>query len=105
MKRMMVRYRVKPDSVAENRRFVEAVYAEMSATRPDGIRYATFLLEDGVTFVHLFSNERADGKNPLAEMAAFKAFQAGLPDRCIEGPTPVNMEEVGSYRMLGYRDR
>lgn len=105
MKQVMIRYRVKPDRVTENQRLVEAVYAELGAKRPDGIRYATFLLEDGVTFIHLFSNERADGKNPLGETDAFKAFQAGLGDRCVEGPKPVDIREVGSYRMFGDRDR
>jgi hypothetical protein len=101
MKHLMVRYRVKPDRVAENQRLVEAIYAELGAKRPEGIRYATFLLDDGVTFIHLFSNERADGKNPLGETEAFKAFQAGLRDRCVEGPTPADMTEVGAYRMHG----
>lgn len=100
MKRVMVRYRVKPNRVAENQRFVEAVYEELNARRPEGIRYATFLLEDGVTFIHLFSNERSDGKNPLRETGAFKAFQAELGDRCDEGPTAVDIREVGSYRMF-----
>ena len=53
MRRVMVRYRVKPDQVAENEQLVRDVYEELSRTQPDGFRYGTFKLEDGVSFVHL----------------------------------------------------
>ena len=53
MRQVMVRYKVKPDRVAENEALVRAVYEELAATEPAGLRYATFRLEDGVTFVHL----------------------------------------------------
>ena len=34
---------------------------------------------------------------PLAKSEAFKAFQAGLKDRCEEPPNPVDLELVGAY--------
>jgi hypothetical protein len=33
-------------------------------------------------------------------MTAFKAFQSGIRDRCIEPPQPNNATIVGNYRML-----
>ena len=33
-------------------------------------------------------------------MAAFKAFQSGIRERCIEPPQPNNATIVGNYRML-----
>ena len=42
MRRVMVRYRVKPDQVAANEELVRAVYEELDRARPDGFRYATF---------------------------------------------------------------
>jgi hypothetical protein len=100
MKRVMVRYRVKADRAAENRRHVEAVFAELARDRPEGIRYATFALEDGVSFVHLASIETADGGNPLLAVAAFRDFTAQIKDRCDEPPTTHTLDEVGSYRMF-----
>ena len=51
MRRVMVRYRVKPDRVEENEELVRSVYEELRRTRPEGLRYATFKLEDGVSFI------------------------------------------------------
>jgi hypothetical protein len=101
MKRIMVRYRVKAEEAAQNRRFVEAVFAELRAAAPAGLRYASFVQPDGVSFVHIASVETADGGNPLTASAAFKAFQAGIKDRCDEQPVAVELQEVGAYRMFG----
>lgn len=98
MKRVMVRYRVKPDRAGENEALVRAVYEELAAERPDGLRYATFRLPDGVSFVHVSSTE--DGRNPLTDVAAFGRFTAGIADRCDEPPVLTELEEVGSYRFF-----
>jgi len=39
--------------------------------------------------------------NPLASSAAFSEFQAGIADRCADGPAPADAAVVGSYRMIG----
>ena len=98
MKRM-IRYKVKADRAEENSELVRAVYAELASVRPDGLRYATFKLDDGVSFVHIASIETADGRNPLADVAAFARFQEGIGERCAEAPVTVEIEEVGSYGM------
>ena len=96
MRQVMVRYRVKPDRVAENEELVRAVYEELGRRAPDGIRYATFKLADGVSFVHV---ARTTGEgNPLTELAAFNAFQQGIPDRCDEPPFLTELETIGAYR-------
>src|SRR5688500_4325713 len=92
----MVRYKVKTDRVAENERLVRAVYAELARERPAGLRYATFKLEDGVSFVHIVSHE-SENDNPLGEYAAFKAFVAEIQDRCDEPPVRAALDEVGSH--------
>jgi hypothetical protein len=99
MKRVIVRYRVKPDRVAENEALVRAVYDELSTSRPDGLRYGTFRLADGVSFLHLAVEE--DGTNPLSKVAAFQRFQAGIADRCDEPPVVTELDEIGSFRMFG----
>jgi hypothetical protein len=98
MPQVMVRYRVKPDRVEENEELVRAVYAELASAQPEGLRYATFKLPDGVTFVHLAEH---DEDNPLPKLESFQRFQAGLGERCDEPPAPARLDEIGSYRMFG----
>ena len=101
MKRIMVRYKVKPDQAGENQQLVEQVYAELQRNAPAGLRYATFKQSDGVSFVHIASTETANGESPLPQLAAFKAFQAQIKDRCEEMPVVVDLEEIGSYHFWG----
>jgi hypothetical protein len=98
MSALVITYRVRPDVADENQRLVEAVFAELAASDPGGIRYATWRLEDG-TFVHVAD---VDGdSNPLAATAAFAAFQQDLAERCLpgQGPEAQPASLVGSYRI------
>jgi hypothetical protein len=96
----MVRYKVKPELAQENERLVRAVYAELEHSAPAGLRYATFKLEDGVSFVHLASIETDDGHNPLRDMDAFKRFQANAGERQDEPAVTTELREIGSYRLF-----
>jgi hypothetical protein len=101
MRRVMVRYTVKPGRAEENERLVRDVYDELHRTGPEGIRYATFRLADGVPFVHIVSVETDDGRNPLGNVAAFARFQEAVTERCDVAPVVTELSEVGSYRLLG----
>ena len=101
MKRIMVRYTVKADRAADNERFIKAVFAQLDREKPDGIRYASFKLDDGASFVHIASVETSDGTNPLFALAAFQEFTSQIKDRCAEPPITVTLNEVGSYRLFG----
>ncbi len=96
MRQVMVRYTVKPERVAENEELVRAVYEELAQVAPDGLHYATFRLEDGVSFMHVAVTE-AD-RNPLSDLEAFQRFQAGIADRCDEAPVVTALSEIGSFR-------
>src|SRR4051795_1285805 len=85
MGEVVVRYKVKPDRADENQRLVEGVYAELADRAPAGFRYATFRLDDGVSFVHVASLE-ADAETPLPKIAAFTEFTREIADRCDEPP-------------------
>lgn len=95
MKRKMIRYRVKADRAAENEALVAAVFEQLARERPEGLRYTSLKLEDGVSFVHVV--EEAPGARPLTELAAFDAFRAGLRDRCDEPAVAVEFTPVGAY--------
>lgn len=96
MTRLMIRYRVKRDGVGRNLELLRAVYEEMEAVQPDGLSYATFQLEDGVSFVDLVATE--DGPKPLSQLEAFRRFRSTLDERCDEPPTMTELREVGSFR-------
>jgi hypothetical protein len=93
VRRVIVRYRVKPERVEENERLVRAVYEELHRAGPAGFRYATFKLDDGVTFVHV-----AEGDDPpLPGLDAFKEFQRDIAARCDEPPVASAAEQIGSF--------
>jgi len=99
MNTVIVRYKVKADQSDDNVGLVEAVFAALKGKSPEGVRYATFVADDGVTFFHIASFD--DGvENPLPQLDAFKAFQKGLGDRCEEGPVPTSVKEVASYNFF-----
>jgi hypothetical protein len=97
MSKVMVRYKVKPERAQENEQLIRAVYEELQSTVPAGLRYATFRLDDGVSFVHIASNE-TDGPTPLLEVAAFQQFQKDVGVRCAEPPVSGELHEIGSFR-------
>jgi hypothetical protein len=99
----MVRYKVKPGRAAENEELVRGVYDELHEADPGGLRYATFKLPDGLSFVHVAAVETDDGRNPLVDVKAFARFQENIAERLDEGPDSTELSEVGSYRFL--RDR
>lgn len=94
----IIKYKTTEEGAEANARLLAAVYTELAATDPGGLGYATFRLDDGVTFVHI---ARLDGDdNPLSRSAAFLEFQEGLVSRCVEPPCPADATLVDSYGVL-----
>lgn len=100
MKRIMVRYKLKADKVEENKQLVKAIFEELKAKQPEGLRYASFGFPDGLSFVHIASIETEDGKNPLGMTDAFALFTKDIKDRCEELPVAMDLSEVGSYQFF-----
>jgi hypothetical protein len=98
MYQRLIRYRTRPDQADANAKLVEAVYAELHRTRPDGVSYATFRLNDQVTFIHIVQVRQEP--SPLLAVTAFAEFQAGITDRIDQGPLQENLTELGSYRFF-----
>ena len=96
MRRVLIRYRLKPDQVERNEELVRAVYEELHRAAPSGFRYVTFKLEDGVTFMHISESEGED--SPLPGLASVQEFQREIADRCEEQPVFAELTEIGSYR-------
>jgi hypothetical protein len=92
---VVVRYRVKPDALEQNVQLVRAVYDELASIRPEGLRYSTYRIDE-TTFVHVATIEGAG--NPLEDVPAFRAFTAGIDQRCEEVPQAAAGELIGSYQ-------
>jgi hypothetical protein len=99
MSQIIVRYKLKPERVEENEQLVRAVYDELRRTQPAGLRYATYRLEDGVSFVHVAASDAE--RSPLSDLEAFQRFTEGIRERCDEPPVVTEMHEIGSYRFSG----
>ena len=100
MKQVIVRYRAKPERAAENEELVRTVYAELRETKPAGLHYATFRLDDDVSFLHLSAQDNV-GPSPLTNLEAFKRFQENIADRCDEAPVVTSLTEIGTDAILG----
>jgi hypothetical protein len=100
MKRTLIRYKTKPEMADENAELIAGVFAELKAARPDGVRYLSLRLDDN-SFIHLVETEASDGSSAIPNLAAFKAFQSGIRERCAEPPQVGGVTVVGNYRMLG----
>ena len=99
MRRTLIRYKTKPNSADRNAELISAVFAELKAANPDGIRYLSLRLNDD-TFIHLVEAATEDGSTPIPKLAAFQAFQSGIHERCVEPPKVAEVTIVGDYRML-----
>jgi hypothetical protein len=94
----LVRYRTHPQDARANQELVAAVFAELEATRPEGLRYACVRVSE-VEFVHLVV--LAGGADPLAASPAFAAFQQDLGTRLVAPPERAAATLVGSYWYAG----
>jgi hypothetical protein len=101
MRTVIVRYETKPDRADKNEELVEKVFAELAERQPDSFRYASFRLEDGVSFVHVVT-ETEGGSNPmsLADLPAFQEFQREIADRCAVQPTAQGATIVGAHHFF-----
>ena len=97
----IVRYKVKPEAVAENESLSHAVFDRPRRDAPIGLSYRLFKEADGQSFVHIFLNAQEDSSDILTETPEFAAFGAEMSARC-ESPPEVTRLSVGSVDSYGY---
>jgi hypothetical protein len=102
MKRTLIRYKAKPEAADRNAELIAAVFSELTAAKPEGVRYLSIRLDDD-TFIHMVEADSEDGSSPIPKLAAFQAFQNGIRERCAEPPLVREATIVGNYRMLEER--
>jgi hypothetical protein len=101
MKTTVVRYKVKADRAEENIAYITKVFEQLHRQSPDGLRYCSFQLEDGLSFLHIAAVDDALPANPLTGVSAFKDFTSNIADRCEEPPRAVSARLVGAYETFG----
>jgi hypothetical protein len=96
---LMVRAKIKEENVADARYAVEKVIQALEQAQPPGVRYASCLLSDGVTFVALLELED-DGSHPLRDLPAYAEMVENLK-QWYDGPPAVDrMTVTGSYGLF-----
>jgi hypothetical protein len=93
---MIIQYRTRPEAAAGNRHLVEAVLRE--AAQVEGIRYAAFQHGDGVTFVHVVSENSGP---ELERLASFAEFRRELDSRMEPGSRTVTEVDVLGLAVRG----
>lgn len=95
-----VRYKCKSEYAAQNEVLVRDLMAELTQTRTEGVRYAVFKLEDGVSFIHLVVTETEAMLEPLGRLDAYRALQHRKMDRFDERPVVTELHELGAYGLF-----
>ena len=95
----MVQSKVNAETVGDIRAAAKKVFAAIDAAQPEGISYASCLLEDGETFVAFLQLD--DGvENPLPGFPEFREFLAGVEASRAEPADVQPLTVVGSYRLF-----
>ena len=97
----IVRYKVKPEAVAENERLSHAIFDRVRQNQPQGVSYGLFKEEDGQSFVHVFVNLLDDNSDDVTGLPEFDAFGGSLSARC-EIPPEVTRGSVNLVDSYGF---
>jgi hypothetical protein len=96
---LIVRSAVKADAVGDVDAAIEHLFAAIEQAQPNGVRYASCKLSDGVTYLALLElDEGVD--NPLPVLPEFRAFQDKLKTWTAGPPTSDQATVIGSYRFF-----
>ena len=96
---VMIRAKVKAESVSDVEAAAEKMFGAINAVQPKGVKYASTLLSDGVSFVALLALEDP-ADNPLPAIPEFREFQEHLPGWLAEPPTVEPLTVIGSYELF-----
>jgi len=100
MKGIVVRYRTKPEAAEANAELIGQVFAELKEKAPPGVHYLALRVDDD-TFIHISLLEAQHTTSPIPHLEAFRAFQNGIKERCLEPPQSRPATVIGAYRALG----
>jgi hypothetical protein len=102
MKIVKVTYTVRPEYVAKNKENVNKFINNVKALNNPGIRYISYLGEDGKTFTHIAIYDGEGSQQAFLALESFLSFQQQRDASGLEAPQHVEMMEVvaASYDIL-----
>ena len=88
-------YTVRPEFVEQNKANILKVSKALESRPIDGITYASFMLDDGKTFVHLNLFRSLSEQAAFQALKEYKAFTKALrQSQPVTPPTAVRMDLV-----------
>ncbi len=78
MKIVRVQYTTRPEYAATNQANILGVVKELQTLNHPGIKYSTYLLPDGKTFMHFDQFDSEAAHEVLQELESFKKFATEL---------------------------
>src|SRR5436305_1209506 len=97
MKIMRVQYTVVPEFVETNKQNITKVMDKLRSIGSPGVRYSSYLLEDGKTFMHYVIMQDEAANKVILDLEEFKHFQSELKASRPEVPPKAeNLSLVGS---------
>jgi hypothetical protein len=78
MNGVKVQYTVKEEYVETNKANIRQVMADLREINNPDIQYSAWLLDDGVTFVHLAMRANDEAQKSVTELPSFQEFQRQL---------------------------
>jgi hypothetical protein len=95
----MASAKIKPEGVTDVQAATKKMFAAINAAQPEGLRYASLLLADGVTFVAIVQLD--DGmENPVPGFPEFRALQEVVERSRAEPNNVQTLTVIGSYRLF-----
>lgn len=99
MKLTVIKYKIAPDRVDENVRYVRAIFSQLRDVSPDGLHYASMTSDDG-SFMHMVRTDEHTADGALTSLESFRVFRAGFQERAIEPSTFTEFELVGNFKLF-----
>jgi quinol monooxygenase YgiN len=96
---MMIRAKLKAESVSDVEAAAEKMFSAINAAQPGGVKYASMRLADGVSAVAFLALEDP-ADNRLQAIPEFREFQEQLPEWLAEPPTVEALTVIGSYQLF-----
>ena len=80
MKITRIQYTVPSGFAEQNKQNIAGVMQELRSLNHPGIRYSSYVLDDGKSFMHfvIYKDDDEAGKNVISNLQSFKHFQSEL---------------------------
>ena len=96
MKATRIQYTVQPGFAEQNKQNIAKVMEELRAANHPGLRYSSYVLEDGKTFMHFVMYNDEQSETVIQNLASFKHFQTAL-----RGSNPEVMPKFENLSIVG----